>query len=121
HYLRGVGVKAEERVAICAERGVEMVVGVLAVLKAGGGYVPLDPAYPEERLQFMVEDSAPAVLLTEEHLRERFTGLKDELRIVELGAGIEAGGLEWERNLKTGETGMSARGLAYVIYTSGST
>jgi len=57
HSLRKKGVRPEERVGICAERGVEMVVGMLAVLKAGGAYVPLDPAYPEERLQYMVEDS----------------------------------------------------------------
>ena len=50
----------DARVAICVERGLEMVVGLLAVLKAGGAYVPLDPAYPAERLRYMLEDSAPA-------------------------------------------------------------
>src|SRR5205807_1804060 len=74
HYLRELGVKPDERVAICVERGFEMMVGLLAVLKAGGGYVPLDPAYPEERLQYMLEDSAPVVLLTQRHLEDRFSG-----------------------------------------------
>ena len=65
HYLRELGVGPDERVAICAERGLEMMVGLLGVLKAGGGYVPLDPAYPEERLQYMLDDSAPVALLTQ--------------------------------------------------------
>ena len=64
HYLRGLGVKPDERVTICVERSLEMIIGLLAVLKAGGAYVPLDPAYPVERLRFMLEDSAPAALLT---------------------------------------------------------
>jgi non-ribosomal peptide synthetase component F len=54
HYLRELGVRPDERVAICVERGFEMIVGLLAILKAGGAYVPLDPAYPEERLQYML-------------------------------------------------------------------
>ena len=52
HHLRGLGVKPDGRVAICVERGFEMIVGLLGVLKAGGAYVPLDPGYPAERLQF---------------------------------------------------------------------
>src|SRR6185436_9216563 len=52
HHLRGLGVRPDARVAIHAERGLEMIVGVLAVLKAGGGYVPLDPSYPAERLRY---------------------------------------------------------------------
>ena len=51
HYLRELGVKPDDRVAICVERGLEMMVGLLGILKAGGAYVPLDPAYPVERLQ----------------------------------------------------------------------
>ena len=68
HYLRELGVKPDERVAICVERSFEMIVGLLAILKAGGAYVPLDPAYPEERLRYMLEDSAPILLLTQRHL-----------------------------------------------------
>src|SRR5262249_48518914 len=64
-YLRELGVKPDTRVAICMERGLEMVVGLLGVLKAGGAYVPLDPGYPEERLRYMLEDSAPVALLTQ--------------------------------------------------------
>ena len=53
------------RVGICVERGFEMIVGLLGILKAGGAYVPLDPGYPVERLQYMLEDSAPVVVLTQ--------------------------------------------------------
>ncbi|RMR60529.1 Amino acid adenylation, partial [Pseudomonas cichorii] len=55
----------DARVAICVERGIDMVVGLLAILKAGGGYVPLDPAYPLERIAYMLEDSAPAAVLAQ--------------------------------------------------------
>ena len=59
HYLRTVGVRPDARVAIGIERGLEMVVGMVAVLKAGGAYVPLDLSYPVERLHFILQDSAP--------------------------------------------------------------
>jgi len=64
HHLRLLGVGPEERVAICVERSLEMVVGLLGILKAGGCYVPLDPAYPAERLGFMLGDATPKVVLT---------------------------------------------------------
>src|SRR5208282_6736887 len=86
HYLRELGVKPEARVAICLERGLEMIVGLLAVLKAGGAYVPLDPGYPEERLRYMLEDSAPVALLTQASLRGIFSGLREELTVLDLDA-----------------------------------
>jgi acyl-CoA synthetase (AMP-forming)/AMP-acid ligase II len=61
-------VQPDDRVALCVERGLEMVVGLLAILKAGGAYVPLDPAYPHQRLAFMLEDSGAEVLLTQRRL-----------------------------------------------------
>ncbi|PBP63006.1 non-ribosomal peptide synthetase, partial [Pseudomonas syringae] len=63
HALRKQGVQPDSRVGICVERSAEMVVGLLAILKAGGGYVPLDPAYPVERIAYMLQDSAPAAVL----------------------------------------------------------
>ena len=86
HYLRELGVKPDARVAICVERGFEMIVGMLAILKAGGGYVPLDPAYPDERLQYMLEDSAPVVLLTQRHLQDRFSGSGGGVPVLDLNA-----------------------------------
>ena len=68
HHLRALGVGPDVLVGIGVERSFEMVVGLLAVLKAGGAYVPLDPAYPRQRLAHMLEDSAPALLLTQQHL-----------------------------------------------------
>ncbi|MCE6982681.1 hypothetical protein EI534_36105, partial [Pseudomonas frederiksbergensis] len=59
-----LGVQPDQRVAICAERSLEMIVGLLAVLKAGAAYVPIDPAHPAERMAFMLQDSQPRALLT---------------------------------------------------------
>src|SRR6185312_4168950 len=70
-YLRERGVDRDQRVGICVERSLEMVVGLLGILKAGGAYVPLDPSYPAERLAYMLSDSAPRVLLIQEPLRGR--------------------------------------------------
>ena len=64
HHLRGLGARPDARVAICAERSLEMVVGLLGIFKAGGAYVPLDPGYPAERLAAMLKDSAPIAVLT---------------------------------------------------------
>jgi amino acid adenylation domain-containing protein len=121
HYLRGLGVKPDERVGICVERGLEMIVGLLGVLKAGGAYVPLDPGYPEERLRYMLGDSEPVVLLTQGHLRERFVGVGERVAVVD----VEQGSGEWEQEAETDpereSVGLTSRHLAYVIYTSGST
>ena len=68
HYLSKLGVEPESLVGICVERSLEMVVGILGVLKTGGAYVSLDPAYPKERLAFMMEDSQTQVLLTQSRL-----------------------------------------------------
>ena len=71
HYLRAQGVRPDTLVGLCVERGLEMIVAILAILKAGGAYVPLDPSYPQERLEYMVEDSGPAVVLTQTWLKDR--------------------------------------------------
>src|SRR5206468_1623805 len=70
-YLRKWGVGIETRVGICAERSLDLVIGLVGILKAGGAYVPLDPEYPLERLGFMVRDAGLSVLLTQERLLER--------------------------------------------------
>ncbi|WP_139338682.1 condensation domain-containing protein, partial [Pectobacterium actinidiae] len=68
HHLLNLGVKPDDRVAICLERSPEMVLGLLAILKAGAAYVPIDPSYPTERLAYMLDDADPVVLLTQSAL-----------------------------------------------------
>ncbi|WP_413629110.1 AMP-binding protein, partial [Pectobacterium versatile] len=65
HHLIALGVKPDDRIAICVERSLDMVIGLLAILKAGAAYVPLDPGYPAERLAYMLDDAAPVALLTQ--------------------------------------------------------
>ncbi|HEX9936743.1 MAG TPA: condensation domain-containing protein, partial [Longimicrobium sp.] len=117
HHLRGLGVGPDARVAICVERGPEMVAGLLAILKAGGAYVPLDPAYPADRLRYMLEDSAPAALVTQSSLAGTFAGV--EVPVVELDAPAPAWARAPETNPAYAE--LTPGHLAYVIYTSGST
>ncbi|MVA48940.1 amino acid adenylation domain-containing protein, partial [Agrobacterium vitis] len=116
HHLRGLGVRPDDRVAICVERSLDMVVALLAVLKAGGAYVPLDPDYPSERLAFMLADSAPRLLLTTPHLAARLE--TEDLPVVELTAGRD-----WDDapSHNPDRAGLTPASLAYVIYTSGST
>ena len=119
HYLGELGVRPDARVAICVERGFQMVVALLAVLKAGGAYVPLDPAYPAERLRFMLEDSEPVALLTQGHLRRLFTEPGHALPVLDLDH--PAWGERPETNPDPHDIGLTPGHLAYVIYTSGST
>ena len=71
HHLRALGVGPETVVGLCLERSLEMIVGLLGILKAGGAYLPLDPAYPHERLAFMLADAGAPVLLTQSALLDR--------------------------------------------------
>ena len=121
HYLRELGVKPDERVAICVERSVEMVVALLGVLKAGGAYVPLDPSYPVERLRYMLEDSEPLVLLTQGHLEEQFSDRPKALAVIDLANTVPVWKDRSETNPDRAGVGLRPEHLAYVIYTSGST
>ena len=116
HHLKSLGVGLEVLVGICVERSLEMVVGLLGILKAEGAYVPLDPSYPIERLTYMVEDAQIEVLLTQQYFIERF--VRDRAKIVCLDTEWESINRESKHNL-TNST--SSDNLAYVIYTSGST
>src|SRR6185369_1920759 len=113
HYLRRLGVRPESLVALVMERSLEMVVGLLGVLKAGGAYLPVDPAYPQERVQFMLKDSGASVVVTAG--AELNGGSSHVVRMDEDWQKIEA---ESEANP---ERVTTAENLAYVIYTSGST
>jgi amino acid adenylation domain-containing protein len=116
HYLRKRGVGHETRVAICVERSLEMMVGLLSILKAGAAYVPLDPAFPKERLAFMIADANVPVLLTQQHLRSALPS--HQATVIALDSDWEMIARESAAEPTNGST---PEDLAYVIYTSGST
>ncbi|MEJ2688063.1 MAG: amino acid adenylation domain-containing protein, partial [Gammaproteobacteria bacterium] len=111
-HLQALGVGPEVLVGVCTGRTVEMVTGVLGVLEAGGGYVPLDPAYPAQRLAFILQDTQAAVVLADRGTRAQVAG-QDGRQVVQLEG-------PWEGAVET-PSGVSGKNLAYVIYTSGST
>ncbi|NWA67033.1 non-ribosomal peptide synthetase [Pseudomonas reactans] len=114
-HLRERGVQPDARVALCVERGLDLVVGLLAILKAGGAYVPLDPGYPRERLAYMLHDSQPVALLVHAATRD----LPGEVSI----PVIDFDHCAWSQ-APIGNPlvpGLSVTNLAYVMYTSGST
>ncbi|HVN18035.1 MAG TPA: amino acid adenylation domain-containing protein [Dongiaceae bacterium] len=115
-HLSRLGVRAESQVALCVERSLEMIVGVLGVLRAGGAYVPLDPTYPQERLEFMLADSGAKIVLTQNHLPFGRLSATD-LRILCLDSDWRKIASESAEN----RCQPSLDDLAYVIYTSGST
>ena len=116
HELLARGVRPDDRVAICVERGIAMVVGLLAILKAGGAYVPLDPAYPADRLAFMLADSAPVLLLTQSSPGKQLPA--HDVPVLRLDQPL---GWAARPDTRPQVAGLSSHHLAYVIYTSGST
>ena len=116
-YLREQGVGPEGLVGVCMERSVDLVVALLAVLKAGAAYVPLDGTYPAERLKFILQDSRAAVLLTTGNLVDRLADCSS--RVICLDR--ERPALEAIPASRLDDAGVRAGNLAYVIYTSGST
>ena len=115
HHLRRHGVVRGSHVALAVERGPNLIIGMLAILKAGGAYVPLDPEYPAQRLAFMLEDTAPPVVLGEERL---LAGLPPfNACVIRLD---EDTAIDGESNENIGAGGHGAD-IAYVMYTSGST
>jgi amino acid adenylation domain-containing protein len=116
HHLRRLGVGPEVRVGLCLKRSVELLVAILAVLKAGGAYLPLDPQYPREHLSFMLTDAAVPLLLTESRLTHLF---RPEARtILCLDAERELLSVQSRENP---QPTACASNPAYLIYTSGST
>lgn len=115
HRLAALGVGPEQRVGLAAARSAGMIVALLAILKAGAAYVPLDPDYPQERLSYLIADSGISLLLTEADVRPRLP-VPDGLPVLLLSDAAQA-----EGRPDAPAVAVHADNLAYVIYTSGST
>ncbi len=117
HYLQSLGVTSNTLVGICLERGLDMIVGILGILKSGGAYVPIDPSYPKSRIEYMLEDTALRFVLSTSDLEEAldvkgsFTTI-----VIDHWKTISKYSIE-----KLSDTLPKSNNLAYVIYTSGST
>ncbi len=116
HHLQKLGVGPEVLVGICMDRSFEMIISLLGILKAGGAYLPLDPAYPKERLAFMLADAQSHILLTQQQLAGELP--TDGLHVIVLDT-------EWEKVARESTdnptSDVTSDNLAYVMYTSGST
>ncbi|WP_242031206.1 amino acid adenylation domain-containing protein [Anabaena sp. FACHB-1237] len=116
HYLQSLGVGTEVLVGISLERSLEMIIGLLGILKAGAAYVPLDPTYPKERISFIVADCQIEILLTQQKFLENFT--ESPVKTICLDQHWE---LIDDQNSENPTSDVTGKNLAYVIYTSGST
>ncbi|MBD2293363.1 amino acid adenylation domain-containing protein [Anabaena sphaerica FACHB-251] len=116
HYLQSLGVKPDTLVGICVERSLEMVVGILGILKAGAAYVPLDPTYPIDRLSFVLKDAQLKFVLTQQKQSHKLT--TDTTELICLDTDWESICQQSQVNATSNTTPAS---LAYIIYTSGST
>lgn len=117
NYLQSKGVKEETLVPICIERSIEMLVGILGILKAGGAYVPIDPEYPQDRISYMIRDTAGSILLSSNAGTKKLQQL-DEIEIIEIDSDKALISNQSIDNLKIN---IDPDNLAYIIYTSGST
>lgn len=114
YYLRAQGIKPDMPVVVCMERSFEFFIAILAVLKAGGAYIPLDPTHPEERLLLILKESATTIVLTTESHQKKFT--------LYSGCVLLLSSTAFEHYSKDNpNSAVSAENLAYIIYTSGST
>ncbi|QLE51262.1 amino acid adenylation domain-containing protein [Nostoc sp. C057] len=116
HHLQSLGVKPETLVGICVERSPEMIIALLGILKAGGAYIPLDPAYPEERLADILEDTQLSILLTQERFQGKVPNYAGKTICLDRDWKIIA-----QHSTANPITKVQLHNLAYIIYTSGST
>ncbi|MEJ7675700.1 MAG: AMP-binding protein [Chitinophagaceae bacterium] len=117
HYLRSKGVHEETLVPICIERSIEMIVGILGILKSGGAYVPVDPEYPQERISYMLEDIGATIAVSSTDIRAKLQ-TPEGIEVIELDTDWKAISNQSAENL---QINVEPHHLAYVIYTSGST
>ncbi|PHM46118.1 Amino acid adenylation [Xenorhabdus mauleonii] len=115
------GVHPDDRVAICMERSLDMVICLLGILKAGAAYVPLDPEYPTDRLAYILSDSEPVIVLSHHGLQEKLPATDIPVWILDTPAVQDNLRRLSGDNLDAAQLGLSSRHLAYVLYTSGST
>lgn len=125
-YLRAQAPSANGRVAICVERSIEMVAGLLGILRAGMTYIPLDPAFPEERLKYILQDSQADIVLTQTALKSKVSQLLSPAKPEEAPSTAKVIVLDepWPAQQLVAATrtnALAARPLAYIMYTSGST
>ena len=116
NHLLGLGAKPDDIIGIYTDRSIDMVVGLMGILKAGCAYTPLDPGFPEDRVQFMLQDSNSRILITQNHLRENISGFPGRMICIDS---------DWETISREKDNNPAPLcepdNLAYVIYTSGST
>ena len=115
--LLAAGIKKEELVGVCMERSFEMIISILAILKAGAAYVPIDPHYPDNRIQFIVSDAELTSILIQESIRDRLEKI-NEVQLISVDILQHAGFSEIPAQ---DVPQIDSNQLAYVIYTSGST
>jgi amino acid adenylation domain-containing protein len=117
HSLMKAGVKADTVVAICAERSIEVIAGMLGILKAGGAFLPLDPDLPKERLNFLLQDSHAQIVLLQKKVEERISECEDCIKFF-----LDS---DWEESIPDARENpipnVKPDNLAYLLYTSGST
>ncbi|WP_229689048.1 non-ribosomal peptide synthetase [Puia dinghuensis] len=114
HYLQSCGVHKGDAVGLALDRSAEMIIALIAIWKAGAAYIPLDPAYPDERIEFMLKDAAAGILLTTSKYRTRFHSQAKSLTLEDC----------WDKiahNPATPPVTGTGADLAYILYTSGST
>ncbi|PHM70060.1 non-ribosomal peptide synthetase [Xenorhabdus kozodoii] len=121
HHLIAFGVRPDDRVAICVERSLDMIIGIYAILKAGAGYIPLDPEYPAERLAYQLSDSQPVLLLTQQHLATRLPIQDIPVWLLDDQQHRDDVAKQPTHNPDPRQLGLKPHHLAYIIYTSGST
>lgn len=119
HYLhQQYDIKLEICVGICLERNVEMIIAIMGIIKAGGGYVPIDPDYPQSRIQLMANDSDIKVIITSAEKYDHLSGILPSINLIDLNSEILR---DFKGSLRNPSIKTTSQSLAYIMYTSGST